>query len=497
MNRSQSAFALGLVVLLMAGACKVGPDYEVPDPFVPDAWKTAVAQELADEDSPIQMWFVRLNDSQLAVYVQEAIASNKNLATAVARVQESRALLGVASGQLVPDVGLDATYGRQELSENGVAPGPEEAFDLYNIGVGFSWEIDVFGRIRRGIEAAGANLDASIEDYRDVLVVLIADVASNYLAVRTLQQRIEYARANVSAQQDTLQLTRDRFNAGLTSARDVAQAESNLANSQAAIPVLQTGLEAALNRLSILVGGVPGTVDTELTEVKPIPEPDEEITIGMPAELLRRRPDIRRAERQLASQTALVGVATADLYPTFSLSGIVALESTESGDLFESGSVGWALVPGLRWNLFTGGKIRSRIRAEEARTQQALLLYEQTVLEALGEVETALVAYERERVRRQRLEEAVDATERTVELVNTQYRSGLTDFQSYLDAQRSLFDQQDQLAQSVGQVVQNLVVLNRALGGGWDPNTGGPDLPEEGPAGSAPQESLESGGDER
>lgn len=497
MKRTQSGVVVGLAALLVAGACKVGPDYETPEPFVPDAWKTAIANEVTAEDSPIQMWFVRFNDPQLATYVQKATAANKNLLTAVARVQEARALLGVASGQLVPDVALDASVSRQELSENGVAPGPDDPFTFYNVGLGASWEIDVFGRIRRGIEAASASLDASIEDYRDVLVVLIADVASNYLTVRTLQARIEYARANVKAQMDTLQLTEDRFNAGLTSARDVAQAESNLANSQAAIPALEARLEAALNRLSILVGNVPGTVDDALGEVQPIPEPDEEIAIGMPAELLRRRPDIRRAERLLASQTALVGVATADLYPTFSLTGIVALESTESGSLVESASVGWSLVPGLRWNLFTGGKIRNRIRAEEARTDQALLGYEQTVLEALGEVETALVSYEREKVRRDRLEEAVDATERTVELVRTQYISGLTDFQSYLDAQRSLFSQQDQLASSQGQVVQNLVLLNRALGGGWDPTTGGPDLPGEGPTESGPEVSEASEGEER
>ena len=249
--------------------------------------------------------------------------------------------------------------------------------------------------------------------------------------------------------------------------RDVTQAESNLANSEAAIPRLEASLQAAVNRLAVLLGEPPGAVDDLLDEEKDIPLPDESVTLGMPAELLRRRPDIRRAERQLASQTALIGVAKADLYPTFSLSGVLALESTTGSNLFESDSTTWSLVPGLRWNIFSGGKIKNQIRVEEARSQQALFFYEQTVLFALEEVEGTFVAYEREKVRRERLLEAVDATERTVDLVRTQYLSGLTDFLSLLDAQRSLADQQDSLAASEGQVVQNLIALNRALGGGW------------------------------
>ena len=475
--------------------CTVGPDYEPPDPFVPDVWKTAVSKELAGPETPLEVWWTGFNDPQLEIYVQRAVASNRDLGTAVARVQEARALVGIASGGYYPDVVLDGSYRRQELSPNSIIPGAGDPFDFYNVGLGASWEIDVFGRIRRGVEAAGAGLEASIEDYRDVLVILMADVASSYISVRTFQARLAYAESNVEAQRDSRRLTQDRFDAGLTSARDVAQAESNLANSRASIPLLETALEAALNRLSILIGEVPGAVDEDLAQMKPIPSPDERITAGMPAELLRRRPDIRRAERLLASQTALIGVATADLYPTFSLSGTVALATTSFGELFEGDSVGWSLVPGLRWTLFSGGKIRNRIRAEEARTEGALLRYEQTVLLALGEVEDTLIAYERERVRRVRLGEAVEATERTVDLVHTQYLAGLTDFQNYLDAQRSLFDQQDRLASSEGQVVQNLVALNLALGGGWDISTGGPDLPQAGPTGPvAPEEPPESGG---
>ena len=302
-----------------------------------------------------------------------------------------------------------------------------------------------------------------------MMVVLMADVAANYVDVRTLQDRLKYGRANVEAQSESLQLTRDRFDAGLSPLTDVTQAEYNLANSQAAIPRLEAQLEAAINRLAVLLGKPPGAVDDLLTGESAIPDPDDGVILGLPVELLRRRPDVRSAERRLASQTAQIGVAKADLYPTFSLSGVLALQSSDSSDFFESESTTWSLVPGLRWNIFSAGKIRNNIRVQEARTEQLLFNYEETVLFALDEVESTMVAYERERVRRQRLFEAVDASERTVELVKTQYLSGLTDFLNLLDAQRTLASQQDSFAESEGQVVQNLIALNRALGGGWGP----------------------------
>jgi multidrug efflux system outer membrane protein len=322
------------LVCLLAVGCTVGPDYEPPPPQVPDAWKAAVAEELEQDGSPLATWWLGLNDPALIDIVDRAAESNLTLRLAAARVEEARALLGVAGGRYYPDLLLDATYARRELSDNTALPSPPggfEAMDLYNLGVGFNWEIDLFGRIRRGVEAAGAKLEASIEDYRDVLVILLAEVAANYLDTRTLQARLEFARANVVAQRETLGLTRDRFNAGLTSGRDVAQAESNLANSEAAIPSLEAALEAAVNRLAVLLGEPPGAVDDLQASPGPIPTPDESITLGLPADLLRRRPDIRRAERQPAAQTALIGVATADLYPTFSLSGVLALESTDAG----------------------------------------------------------------------------------------------------------------------------------------------------------------------
>lgn len=462
------------VLLVAALGCTVGPDYEPPalEQEVPDAWKSAAAEEIEEVGSPLETWWATLNDPKLVEIIHEARLENLGLQIAAARVEEARARLGIATGRYYPDVIVDGSYSRIDPSENSTQiplPGASDTFDLYNLGVGFGWEIDVFGRLRRGAESARAGLEASVEDYRDVIVILMADVAANYIEVRTLQERIKYGRANVEAQSGSLQLTQDRFDAGLSPLTDVTQAEYNLANSQAAIPSLEARLQAAINVLAVLLGKPPGAVDDLLTGESAIPDPKEGVTLGIPADLLRRRPDIRAAERQLASQTALIGVAKADLYPTFSLAGILALESFDSSDFFDGDSVTWSLVPGLRWNIFSAGKIRNNIRVQEAITQQLLLSYERSVLFALGEVESTMVAYEREKVRRDRLYEAVDASTRTVELVRTQYMSGLTGFLNLLDAQRTLATQQDSWADSEGQVIQNLIALNRALGGGWGP----------------------------
>jgi NodT family efflux transporter outer membrane factor (OMF) lipoprotein len=300
-----------------------------------------------------------------------------------------------------------------------------------------------------------------------VLVSLFAEVAASYVDVRTFQARLEFVRRNARAQRETVRLTTDRFNAGLVSALDVTQAQTNLASTEAEIPRLETALNNSLNRVAVLLGQNPGTLHEELGGEGQIPIAPDSVATGLPVELLRRRPDVRRAERQLAAQTALIGVATADLYPSFSLGGVLQLVAGAFGDLGQSESVGWSLVPGVRWNLFTGGKIRNNIKVQEARTEQLLYQYEQSVLLALEEVENALVAYEQEKIRRDRLTEAAVAAQRSVEIVRTQYLSGLVDFQRYVDSERALTQQQDLLAASEGQVVRNLVFLNTALGGGW------------------------------
>ena len=339
--RLSAPVVVASLVAFCVSSCTVGPDYVLPASTVPDAWQLAVVAELEEEAPHFSTWWVSLDDPILTELIERSIDSNLSLQIAAARVAESRALLGVATGNYYPIGSLEASYSRLQQSDNGVLGpvAPEGGFSAnsqYDIGLGFNWEIDVFGRVGRGVEAASAQLSASIEDYRDVLVVLVADVASNYVAIRTTQARIDFAVFNVVAQEESLRLTQDRFNAGLTSARDVAQAESNLANTRAAIPSLEINLESAINRLAVLLGKPPGAVDELFLEPTPIPTGDPLVSTGPPAELLRRRPDIRRAERDLAAQTARIGVATADLYPSFSLQGFLGLQSTSGGDLFES-----------------------------------------------------------------------------------------------------------------------------------------------------------------
>lgn len=483
-NSIMQRFRLLPVPLVLAiGACKVGPNYVEPEVSLRDEWRAAVETEMSQGEPDIEKWWESLEDSVLTDLIRRAEVANLDLRIAVARVAEARALRGIAKGDLFPNLVLDGAYSYTELSENSPvgqiiigAGGEVEPVEQWQASAGSFWEIDLFGRIRRRTEAATAQFEATIEDYRDVLVSLYAEVALNYIDVRSLQERLQFARDNIDAQRSSLQLTRDRFRAGLTSALDVAQAEQNLAQTESTIPALETALNAALNRLAVLLAEQPGTLHDELlADRRGVPAAPADVLMGVPADILRRRPDVRRAERLLAAQTARIGVAKADLYPTFSISGFVEAVAGSASNLFEGESVGWGIIPGFRWDLFQGGKIRNNIRAEEARTQQALYGYQQTILLALEEVEDALVAYDRERVRRERLREAADASQRAVDLVRTQYLSGLTNFQNVLDTQRSLFQQQDLLAESEGRVVQNLIVLNRALGGGWSLEPEAPD----------------------
>ena len=475
-----AARTLGTVIVaasLVAGAgCKtVGPDYQMPETPMPDgspppdAWTLQATAGVPEGQAPLQTWWDVFDDPALVDLITRAQEANLDLSQAMARIQESRAVVGIASGDRQPIVDVSASGSLDRVSE-AASPGnsdPDTTVFL-SVGVDASWEIDVFGRISRTIESAVAGYESTIEDYRDVLVSLLAEVAVNYIELRALQARIAFAMANIEAQQESLQLTRDRFAAGLTSALDVAQAESNLHDTEARIPPLEEAQTFALNRLAILLAVPPGALNAELLVDAPIPVPGDSVTVGIPADLLRQRPDIRRAERVLASQTALIGAATADLYPRFSLSGFF---SFDVGSIGETTGVGWNLLPGVRWNLFDRERIHERIRVEESLTEQAFLAYEQTVLRAFEEVENAMIAYARQQDRRARLLEAVDASERAVGLVRTQYLSGLTNFQNVLDSQRTLFQLEDQLAESEGITVQNLIRLYRALGGGWETGT--------------------------
>jgi NodT family efflux transporter outer membrane factor (OMF) lipoprotein len=486
MTRSHLWTVAGSFLLLLAAGCSVGPDYEAPEFAVPDAWEAAASAEFESEVPPILDWWSGLGDPVLDSLMIRARDANRDLRIAVGRVAEARALRAVATGDFWPQLQGNGEY----TWGDGILTIPNGPDDTFQAGLGATWELDLFGRVRRSREAADAAFHAAIEDYRDVQVSLYAEVAQTYVVVRALQTRIEFAEGNITSQRETLDTVTAREEAGLVPMLDVARARSNLANTEAAIPLLKTALAAARNRLSVLLGEAPGERRLRLGEYREIPVPPDSLVVILPVDLVRRRPDIRRAERQLAAQTARVGVATAELYPKFSLGGVLRMFSGDVDNLFSEESLGWALVPGFSWNLFSGGKVQAQIRAEEARVAQALAAYERAILLALAEVETAIVELRQQRLREGRLMAAVESAQQAVVLVRTQYLEGLTDFQSYLDAQRVLFEQQDALAASRGDAFSALVALNRAMGGGWSLDEPEPDLVQDDPE-SAPADGAQ------
>ena len=466
----------GLLAVFVVAAClglgacaAVGPDYVPPPDDSPMAWHTALRDGLIEappDPLTLSRWWAALDDPDLSRFVERAAAGNRDLAEARARVREARARRGISKAGLFPTVDASGAVTRSRSSENS---GSGETGNFYSAGFDAGWELDIFGGVRRAIEAAEMELQASQEDLNDVMVSLLAEVAFNYVEARTFQARLGVAEANVVAQEDTFDLTRSRFEAGLSDELAVQQSLFNLETTRSRIPSLRTGLEAAKNRLAVLLGEKPGAVHAELAERRPIPLTPLEIAVGVPADALRRRPDVRRAERSLAAQTARIGVATADLYPKFTLAGGIGLESVSGGEWLEYGSRTWRLGPGVSWNVFDAGAIRRNIEVQSALQEQALFRYEAALLSALEEVENALVAYAEEQLRREALNRATEAAAKAVQLAQDQYKAGLVDFSDVLVAQRSLLSLEDELAISEGTVTGNLVRLYKALGGGWQP----------------------------
>jgi len=470
MTNASRAWIRWLPVLVIATACKVGPNYEPPDLKQPDAWSEELRNGVMLGNEEITLWWDNFEDPMLSELIQRADKGNLNLKVALARIREARAALGIAKGEFAPAVAATGSAEVIDISRNnptiptGFDPG---TVDLYSAGFDATWELDVFGRIARNVESQSASMGAQYEDYRDVRVVLFAEVARSYLLMRAFQARLDFARSNVKSQTDSLGLAESRFKAGLTPELDVAQAQSNLGSTEALIPLLEQGRVRSLLRIAVLLGAHPNKVRDFLNESKPIPEPPAEVMIGAPANLIRQRPDVRSAERQLAAQTAQIGVATAALYPRFSLSGFFAFESGDLGSLFSGDSVTWGLGFPIRWDIFAGGRIKANIEVQKERTEQALKTYEHAMLVAIEDVEGSINRYTQEQDRRDALKRAVTAGERTVTLSLELYKQGLVNFQNVLDAQRSLFNFQDSLAQSQGLVAVNLVSLYKSLGGGW------------------------------
>ena len=427
--------------------------------------------EHGEKPRDLSSWWKVLDDAMLTDFMERAISGNLDLKSARSRIREARARRNIRHSSLFPVVDATAMATRNRLSEERYGG---DDYSLYSAGFDASWEVDVFGGIRRSVEAATAHLETTEEAMRDVRVSLLSEVALNYLDVRTFQLGIRVAMENLEAQEGSYRLALSRHEAGLTNELSVQQASYNMESTRSKIPTLLTGLEGAMNRLCVLLGLRPGALHSELKQPEPIPTPPLQVAVGIPAEVLRQRPDIRRAERRLAAQTAQVGVATADLYPKFRLLGSIGLENLSLGNVFSASGLAYLIGPSVSWPVFNAGAIRSNIQVQTELQEQALIAYESAILTALEEVENAMVAYAQEQHRKKALEASARAAERAVLLSQSQYQAGLTDFTNVLDAQRSLLSFQEQLAKSEGTVTSNLVRLYKALGGGW---TSFPDKP--------------------
>ena len=477
MTRTQKKMIVMVCWSFFASACTpVGPDFSTPTPDIPSQWgeKLVLGLSVNDDQSnninPTRDWWEEFEDPMLSRLILRAQKDNHDIKIAYSRIGIARARLGIASSERFPDLNAQGSAKRRRLSE-GVYddfPGQQRIDNLSDLGIDASWELDFWGRVRRSIESAGASYQTSIENYGHALVLLYAEVARYYVLVRTLQERLRFAQQNVQVQRDTLKLVTALKEAGLVPELDIHQAELNLAITESQLPLLLSYYVDATNRLSVLLGEKPGSLRHELNQHSvPIPQPPPKIVIDLPADWVRQRPDIRRAEYKLAAQTARVGMATSALYPHFFIDGQFSF-ATASGDLINQDNSSWSVGPFFSWNLFDGGRVRNQIEIEERLTKEALLHYEKTVLEGIEDVENAISSFTKERFRQASLYRSVIAAEKSARQVKSLYRNGLTNFQNVLDMERSLFNQQDSLAESSGRVTLNLIQVYRAFGGGWN-----------------------------
>jgi len=478
---SATLLFIGLIslVLWLSGCAMVGPDYVKPTPQEPDKWLESSDPKIESKEADFSEWWSVFNDPVLNDLVQAAYQQNLPLQIAGLRIYEARAQLGIAFGFQYPQTqqGLGSASLNQASKNAPNLAAADRYFSAYDIGLDAAWELDVWGKFRRAVQASVAGLEASIADYDDILVSLTSEVARTFIVLRTSEERLEVARENVKIQKRSLEIAEVRFKAGAVTELDVTQARSLLRSTEATIPGFETDIRQAKNALAILLGKLPGDVDAMLGGPGLIPEVPAEVAVGIPAELLRRRPDIRFAERQLAAQSAQIGFAKADLFPHFSLFGTLGFQTgdyTDSrsnnskiSDLFHKDSIAYSAGAGFNWDLFNYGRISNNVRVEDARFQELAVNYEDTVLRAAQEVEDAMVGFLNSQDAVTFLADAVKASKRSVDLSMIQYREGLTDYQRVLDTQRFLSDQQDQLVFTTGSVDLNLVAMYKALGGGW------------------------------
>ena len=452
-----------LLWLALAG-CTVGPQYQRPEIAVPKAFSEGGAAGPAS----FERWWAGFHDPLLESLVARAVEGNLDLQLGAARIREARAARGIAAAAGLPQVSASGGYTRSKLeASNPISRlAGTSARSIFEAGFDASWEIDVFGGVRRDEEAALAQVQATEEAREDILVTLVADVARNYVELRGAERQIAILDQTLVAQTDSLNLASARLDSGMGADLDVARAEGLLAATAAQRPALEVLRQKAAFRLGVLLGREPEALLAELDAPGAIPPAPPQVPAVLPSELLTRRPDLRRSERELAAATALIGVAKADLFPRFNLTGSFGRRSTDLGTLNASSQF-WNAGLGFQWPIFAGGRIRANIRVQEARQEEAVLEYRKAILTALEEVENALSAHERELRRQESLRVSVAANRRALELAVERYTSGLENYLSVLDAQRSVYAAEDQLVQSQSHVAVTLIAVYKALGGGW------------------------------
>lgn len=457
-------FLLPIVVAAAITGCAVGPSYQAPKTFES---ATISNTNSVTTGAVATNWWFGFNDATLNRLVTLAATNNLDLRLAESRLREARALWTAARFDFAPTITSDNYYNNSQTS---IATQPnksrrERTLELYRVGFDATWELDLWGRVRRSVEAARATVEAVAASRDDALVTLRAEVAANYLELRGIQASLNVARRNATNQSDIVKLAEALRDGGQGTQLDVARARSLMNATLATVPPLEAAQEQAIHRLSVLCGQPPTALRNELITPQPLPSGPSDVAIGNPTELLRRRPDVRAAERSLAAATANIGVEVGDLFPALTFVGSIGLQANHPGDLGKSGTSAWGLGPHLTWAAFDLGRVRQRIRAADARAQGSLAIYEKTVLLALEETENSLVTFGRERQRLGFLRESERAAAEAVELARQRYRDGVADFLSVLDAERTLLDLQEQLVQSETRTATSLVAVYKALGG--------------------------------
>jgi multidrug efflux system outer membrane protein len=458
--------------VMASAGCQVGPSYEPPLVPIPDEFAWTNGHTESPPSHPAA-WWTLFNDPVLNTLITQATANNFNLRIAAERIDQYRAQYGVASADLYPDIGALANYSRNRVptTDFGQTGSGEGEFNQWNIGLDATWEVDLFGRISRSIEAAVGDLQAEVENWRYAMITLRAEVASSYLSLRTLQARLEVGNQNIEAQQRFVEIIELQIAAGTATAGALAQAQAQLAQSEAIIPQLGVTMATETANLALLLGTTPGPLTRSIPKGHGLPAVPTEVAIGIPADLLRRRPDVRAAERELAAATARIGQATADLYPKLSLSGSFGFGASQSSDLLQWASRSYSVGPSFSWDIFNGGRVRAVINQQESLTREALLTYEKTVIQAIGEVESSLVGFVLSAHQRDDLKRATASAQLAYDLSLDQYEHGVIDFLEVILVQQSLLEIEDSLAQSQGLCAETMVELYRSIGGGWTTGT--------------------------